>query len=175
MASYSNPFSGSPYRIGGLPTLSSMNKQGGFQLVSPQTMALANLGQQPRTMFGMSRRGDARMGGNMFTNPDDEAATALGYGGNQSGNDGRLSRLRGLLTGEGGAAIGGVAQGLGSVVGAYLNRKTERERMKEEKRARAAEEANNAQIRKYLMPLVEEQIARQRGYQQDMDRKYGSS
>jgi len=168
MASYSNPFSGSPYRIGGMPTLSSMDKQGGFQLVSPQTMALANLGQQPRTMFGMSRRGDARMGGNMFTNPDEPTGTP-------NENEGRMSKLRKLLSGESGAAIGGVAQGLGSVVGAYLNRKTERERLKEEKRVRAIEEANNAQIRKYLMPLVEEQIARQRGYQQDLDRKYGSS
>lgn len=174
MASYSNPFGSSPYRVGGLPTLSRMNTQGGFQLVSPQTMALANLGNQPRTVFGMSRRGDARMGNNMFTNPDDEAAAALGYGGNQSGEGGRLSGLRRLLTGESGAAIGGIAQGAGAVLGAYLNRKTERERMKEEKRARAIEEANNAEIRKYLMPMVEEQIARQRSYQQEMDRKYRS-
>lgn len=166
MASYSNPFGSSPYQVGGLPTLSRMNTQGGFQLVSPQTMALANLGNQPRTVFGMSRRGDARMGNNMFTNPDET--------GDPNEDGGRMGRLRKLLTGESGAAIGGIAQGAGAVLGAYLNRKTERERMKEEKRARAIEEANNAEIRKYLMPMVEEQIARQRSYQQEMDRKYRS-
>lgn len=175
MQRYSNPFGNSPYQVGGLPTMSSMNTQGGFQLVSPQTMALANLSKQPRTMFGMSRRGDARMPGNMFTNPDDEAAAALGYGGNQSGGGGRLSGLRGLLTGESGAAIGGIAQGAGAVLGAYMNRKTERERLKEEKRVRAIEEANNARIRELLSPMIEDQIQRQREYQQGLDRKYRSA
>lgn len=73
---------------------------------------------------------------------------------------GKLDALRGLLSGGSGAAIGGFAQGAGSVIGSYLDRKSERDRLKEAKRQAEREEKQQDEIRRLLMPLFEKQAAR---------------
>ena len=168
MAAYGN-FMSNPYRVGGIPSVGSMNRIGGFTTVSPQTFALGNIGSAQRGMpFGGSKRTMGMMQDN--ANPDEEEA--LGYGKPRTGG-GKLDAVKNLLTGERGAAVGGIAQGLGNVIGAYLQRKPEQERIKEEKRRAMLEEENNARVRSLLMPLLEEQMERQRRYQQQADQQLG--
>lgn len=102
-------------------------------------------------------------GASRYLNPDDEAAEALGYGREKSGKRGKLDRIKDLLTGESGAAIGGIAQGAGSVVGAYLNRKAnqevtklEREKFEEEKRREMEREEQRRILRSLLMPTLDQ-------------------
>jgi hypothetical protein len=173
MASYGNIFSSNPYRVGGIPSLGSMNRAGGFTTVSPQTFALGNIGRSGNASpFAGSRRTSASMGRMLDEEPTEE--DVLGYGKEKrGGGGGKIDALKRLFTGESGSAVGGIAQGLGTAVGGYLQRKTQREQIEEEKRRNALEEENNARVRALLMPLLQEQLERQRKYQQVSDQQLG--
>lgn len=75
---------------------------------------------------------------------------------------GKLGKIRELLTGESGAAIGGIAQGAGTVLGAYMNRKAqgevtklERQRFEEEMRRQKLREEQYQSLRNLLMPTIQ--------------------
>lgn len=165
-----------PYRVPFRSIGSQLNRAAGasgFKTVSKdefERMSAANrfassLGDQ-QPLFGQSgvltRAGGLLNPMERTEDPEKDIAERL-YGG--EGNDGGSSlgsRIKRLLSGESGAAIGGIAQGAGSVIGSYLNRKTERERMKEEKRRQQILEENNRRAQALLMPMLQSEIERTR-------------
>jgi hypothetical protein len=164
MASYGvgSSFGGNPYRVSGVPSLGNMNKYG--KLPS----SFKNVSKDEFNRLTSANRfddmGNARMG---ITSPqisnigmaEDEGMNASGLLGDLKGGIAKGGRgLRNLLSGESGAAVGGIAQGAASVLNSYMDRKTERERMKEEQRRRRLEEENNARIQALLMPLVQQSV-----------------
>ena len=156
MAGYGNPYDSNPFMLGRLPSLSAMNQTSNFQTVSPQTMAM--LGLNTGSSFNMTRRGEA-MPFNIPKSPylnEDEDPTK------PKAPPSTWDKVKNLLTGQSGAAIGGAAQGIGSVIGSYLQTRQEDKRLQEEKRRRAMEEENNARVRELLMPLLNSQLERQK-------------
>jgi hypothetical protein len=163
-SSLGNPFGMSPFQVGGLPRMSSMNQAGGFRTVSPGEFYAAQLSKIPGgSQFGSSRRTMGRMP-TLAGGPDPDMV-----GGVPFGEDRQPGRLERLLTGGRGAAIGGIAQAGASVLGSYLDRKVEREKLQEQRRIRARQEKQEDEMRALLDPLFREQMERARRYQQQMD------
>lgn len=166
--SLTKPLAANPYQVGGVQPVNI----GGFRPApsnfqwggSPATRSIMGM-----PSFGGVGAFDAMgalgrpAGMSRYLNPDDEAADALGYGKEKPSKRGKMGRIKDLLTGESGAAIGGIAQGAGSVIGAYLNRKAnqemtklERDKFEEEKRMEAAREEQRKILRALLMPAIEQ-------------------
>jgi hypothetical protein len=167
-----NPYSANPYTTGGVQPVNF----GGFKPAPPgfqwgsgtqagAGMGSANLGGGFVPNFGGVGAMNAvnALGGMRQQDPtgDDAIAEALGYGKPRSGGS-KMDRIKSLLTGEKGAAIGGVAQGVGSVLGAYMNRKSnqeltklEREKFEEDVRRQKEREANAQMLRALLMPTIQ--------------------
>lgn len=165
-----NDFSGNPFQIGGMPSAGQMNQQfgGGFRIVSPQQMALNAIGRGG-SMFGRSRRS----GLPMPFGDDEEPGGARGGmpGEEQEPKRGISEKIRAMLTGGRGAAIGGAAQAAGDVIGAYIASQPARARQKEEERRARLQEQEGARIRDMLMPLVQSQLERQKRIQEEEDRR----
>jgi len=161
----SDPYGMNPFRIRGLPSTSQLNRMAGgfrtppagFQFGAPQIArafmpsfggvgsmdALGDMGSSARKQAGvlrMDKDGEKKPG--------------------EKRNVGR--KIMDLLSGESGAAIGGVAQGAGTAIGAYLNRrsnqemtKLEREKFDEDRRREALREKERERIRALLAPALE--------------------
>jgi hypothetical protein len=158
------PFRTSGSQLGG----SGLNQ--GLNVVSPAdfqritgALRYANAPEQ-NPLFGQS--GVLTQAGGLLnpmrrteTDPEEEFAKRF-YGGDgeQDGSIGQ--RIRSLLSGQSGAAIGGIAQGAGTAIGAYLNRRTERQRFEEEKRRQRIIEENNRRAQELLMPILQSELRR---------------
>jgi len=155
MASIFDKMLGNPRRISGLPTTSQLNKQyGGFT----QPPAGFKFGSPPTSRFMPSFGGT----GPMNTYGDLGGGLRKQTGSLREENDGFGKKLRDLFSGESGAALGGVAQGAGAVLGAYLNSrsnkemtKLEREKFQEERRREGLREKERERIRALLAPTLE--------------------
>jgi hypothetical protein len=150
-----------------MPSTGQMNQQfgGGFRTVSPQQMALNAIGRGG-SMFGRSRRSGLPM-----PFGDDEEPGVMPEGDNQPPKRGISDRIRSMLTGSRGAAIGGAAQAAGNVIGSYIASQPTRARQKEEERRARLQEQEGARIRDMLMPLVQSQMERQKRIQEEEDRR----
>jgi len=169
-----NPYSANPYTTGGVQPMNiggfkpapagfqwgTGSQMGGGSPVVNRTGFTPNFGGVG-SIDAFSNMGKSAMGASLY-NPDDEEAKTRGYGGEKKGS-GRIGKIRDLLTGESGAAIGGIAQGAGSVIGAYMNRKAqgemtklERQKFEEELRREAAMEEQRQAIRDLLMPTIQQ-------------------
>jgi hypothetical protein len=178
---FGNSFSMNPYRLAGLPSLNTLDKKFSGDLTKltksqfeqmTRDKQNTNLRQAFATFSQFPPLEDTTTNmQNSFTsspssfrsmpNPPSLAMRNPPMGSlREDKKGGKLDSIRGLLSGASGAAIGGIAQGAGSVIGSYLDRKTERERLKEAKRQAEREERQQDEIRKLLMPLFEKQAAR---------------
>lgn len=156
----SNPYAMNPYRIGGLPSTSQLNRSGGFrappagfQFGAPQIArgfmpSFGGLGSMDMGGGARTKAGISRMDKDGEKKPDEKR----GIG----------KKIMDLLSGESGAAVGGVAQGAGTAIGAYLNRrsnqemtKLEREKFEEERRRESLREKERERIRALLAPTIE--------------------
>jgi len=171
-----NPYAGNPYTTGGVQPMNIGGfkpapadfKWGGGSSSSPSFGG--SFGGGFGNMAGMSGLGNVGafnpydalakrgMGASRY-NPDGEPET----GGAPKPPRGRLGKIKELLTGESGAAIGGLAQGAGTVIGAYMNRKSqgemtklERQKFEEELRRQALMEQQQKALRDLLMPTIQQ-------------------
>jgi len=160
----SDPYGMNPFRIRGLPSTSQLNRMAGgfrtppagFQFGAPQiasgfTPSFGGVG----SMDGMGDMGgrSRRQAGVLRMDKDGEKEP-------NKRNIGK--RIMDLLSGESGAAIGGVAQGAGTAIGAYLNRrsnqemtKLERDKFEEERRQEGLREKERERIRALLAPALD--------------------
>jgi hypothetical protein len=163
-----------PYRVPSRMTgsqLSRMASGSGFTTVSPEEFARRSSASRfassadVEPLFGQSgvltRAGGLLNPARRTENPDDDIAERM-YGDKQGGG-GKMSRIRDLLSGESGAAIGGGAQAAASVLGSFLTRRTERERLKEEQRRQRIIEENNRRAQELLIPMLQSELSRPRG------------
>lgn len=155
MASIFDKLLGNPRRIGGLPTTSQLNKQSGGFTTPP---AGFKFGAQPSARFMPSFGGT----GSMNSYGDLGGGLRKQTGALRDDKDGFGKKLRDLFSGESGAALGGVAQGAGAVLGAYMNRqsnkemtKLEREKFEEERRREGLREKERERIRALLAPVLD--------------------
>ena len=155
MASIFDKMLGNPRRIGGLPTTSQLNKQsGGF--TTPPAGFKFGAPQPSRLMPSFGGTGSMNAYGDLG------GGLRKQTGALREENDGFGKKLKDLFSGESGAALGGVAQGAGAALGAYLNSrsnkemaKLEREKFEEERRREALREEQRARIRAMLAPTLE--------------------
>ena len=155
MASIFDQLLNNPRKTGGLPTTSQLNKQaGGF--TTPPAGFKFGAPQSPRFMpsFGGT--------GSMNTYGDLGGGLRKQVGALRDDKDGFGKKLKDLFSGESGAALGGVAQGAGAVLGAYMNRqsnkemsKLEREKFEEERRREGLREQERERIRALLSPVLD--------------------
>ena len=155
MASIFDKMLGNPRRIGGLPTTRQLNSQyGGF--TTPPAGFKFGAPQPVRFM--------PSFGGTGSTNAYGELGGGLRkqVGALREDNDSFGKKLKDLFSGESGAALGGVAQGAGAALGAYLNSrsnkemtKLEREKFEEGRRREELREKERARIRALLAPTLE--------------------
>ena len=155
MASIYDTMSGNPRRIGGLPTTSQLNNQSGGFTRPP---AGFKFGAPQPVRFMPS------FGGTGSTNAYGELGGGLRkqIGALREDNDSFGKKLKDLFSGESGAALGGVAQGAGAALGAYLNSrsnkemtKLEREKFEEGRRREELREKERERIRAMLAPTLE--------------------
>jgi len=174
-------FENNPYRVSGVPNTSAMNRMNRMQGFRTVSMPDFRSSVQSRAMQNL--RGSLPQGsrsGNPFL---DTQTTMYGsplamrrpgpdpdmVGGVPFGEDRQPGRLERLLTGGSGAAIGGIAQAGANVLGSYLDRRVEREKLQEERRVRERREKQEDEMRALLDPLFREQLERVRRRQQEMD------
>ncbi len=153
-----DPYSMNPFRLGGLPSTSQLNRSGGFR--TPPAGFQFGVPQIARG-FMPSFEGVGAMNtlGDM-SNIARKQAGVLRM--DKDGKRGIGKKIMDLLSGESGAAVGGIAQGAGTAIGAYLNRrsnqemtKLEREKFDEERRREALREKERERIRALLAPTIE--------------------
>lgn len=155
MASIFDKLLGNPRRISGLPTTNQLNKQAGGFTTPP---AGFKFGAPQPARFMPSFGGT----GSMNTYGDLGGGLKKQSGALREEKDGFGKKLRDLFSGESGAALGGVAQGAGAALGAYLNSrsnkemtKLEREKFEEERRREGLREEQRARIRAMLAPVLD--------------------
>lgn len=157
MASIFDKLFGNPRKIDKLPTTSQLDKQaGGF--TTPPAGFKFGAPQSPRFMPSFGGTGSMNTYGGLGGGLRKQTGALR----DDNDKDGFGKKLKDLFSGESGAALGGVAQGAGAVLGAYMNRqankemsKLEREKFEEERRREGLREQERERIRALLSPVLD--------------------